>query len=439
MMPSYGVPIVQFDAPIPVTAAPCFDCPQPMHTAMQPHALPSLPSYYAPPPSPPFTVTIPTSSAPPAYNPAVVYPSQLATPMTLPAPRANQVYSSPAAGEADQLDHILQAVHHLEAAGLQADADRLRRECDDKVERLIACLKSSGAALPRLRPTPQQNAELNPAKEERPVVTAQMSILEIDLNKLDVLKLDTQDDTTAKLVNAFRSRPQGGSDAFPGNMQELECAIQSLAKQEVVEILSRPSIATCSGQAACLQIGQTQPQPAFTPWGLPCVEQCFIGTNVNVVPEVVDQDTVRMMVDVRCTKPGHPVSTCEMQTIVQAHCGEPVLLGGLSSSTNGKRIAELVAICPQIVKGDDLPPPLPVAAGCNDACEAGPCGETVQPASAQAAICLPPQACNNACASGGPCTCGDACACDGAVWWQLHLRFDGHAHQRDNRLAASVD
>ena len=110
-------------------------------------------------PSPPFAY--PTASAPSAYNPAVVYPSQLATPMTLPAPRANQVYSSPAAGEADQLDHILQAVHHLEAAGLQADADRLRRESDDKVERLIACLKSSGAALPRLRPTPQQNAELN--------------------------------------------------------------------------------------------------------------------------------------------------------------------------------------------------------------------------------------------------------------------------------------
>jgi Flp pilus assembly secretin CpaC len=405
MMPSYGVPIVQFDAPIPVAAAPCFDCPQPMHTAMQPHALPTLPSYYAPPPSPPFA--FPTASVPPAYNPGVVYPSQLATPMTLPATRANRAYSSPAEGEADQLDHILQAVHHLEAAGLQADADRLRRECDDKVERLIACLKSSGAALPRLRPTPQQNAELNPAKEERPVVTAQMNILEIDLNKLDAFKLDTQDDATAKLVNAFRSHPEGGSDAFPGNMKELERAIQSLAKQGVVEVLSRPSIATCSGQSACLQIGQTQPQPAFTAWGLPCVEQSFIGTNVNVVPEVVDQDTVRMMVDVRCTKPGHPVSTCEMQTIVQAHCGEPVLLGGLSSSTSGKRIAELVAICPQIVKGDDLPPPLPVATNSGYSCGAAPCGEVVQPSSMELEACPTAQACS------GACTCGSAAACGG--------------------------
>ena len=172
MMPSYGVPIVQFDYPIPVGAAPCFDCPQPIRTAMQPQGMPSLPSYYAPPPSTPFA--FPTVSAPPAYNPAVVYPSQLATTVTVPVARANPVYSSPAAGEADQLDHILQAVHHLEAAGLQADADRLRRECDDKVERLIACLKSNGsAATPHLRPTPQQSAENTAAKEHRPVVAAQ--------------------------------------------------------------------------------------------------------------------------------------------------------------------------------------------------------------------------------------------------------------------------
>ena len=130
----------------------------------------------------------------------------------------NLAYSSPAAGEADQLDHILQAVHHLEAAGLQADADRLRRECDDKVERLIASLKSSGAALPRLHPAPQLSAEANEANEHRPVVTAQIYMLDIDVNKLAALANNADANAVARFATANLAAPQqGGFETFKGD------------------------------------------------------------------------------------------------------------------------------------------------------------------------------------------------------------------------------
>ncbi len=413
MMPSYGVPIVQFDAPIPVAAAPCFDCPQPMHTAMQPHALPSLPSYYAPPPSPPFA--FPTASAPSAYNPAVVYPSQLATPMTLPAPRANQVYSSPAAGEADQLDHILQAVHHLEAAGLQADADRLRRECDDKVERLIACLKSNGAALPRLHPAPQQSAEANEANQHRPMVMAQMYMLDIDVNKLAALANNADANAVARFAKANLADPQqGGFETFKGDAAALKSAIESLQKRGVATIVSRPQIMTASGEEAELQIGQTVPHQGFTASGEPCIQEGFVGTCASVLPEVVDHDTVRMAIRWSVTENGSPTRNREVQTVVLSHSGDPVLISGLRTVAEGKTTCQLIAISPQIVKSDDMPPPLPVATNSGYSCEAAPCGEAVYPASAQTAVCPAPQACNNSCASGGPCTCEDASACDGA-------------------------
>ena len=139
MLPSCVPQSGPFDTSMPQVVAPCFECPPPMRTAMQPQPMYGAPSYYAPPPNPAlmlptmpvpappaysFTVPAPSMPSPgPAYNPSVVYPSRLAA---TPAPVTHSIYfSSPAAGEADHLAHILEAVHHLEAAGLQADADRL--------------------------------------------------------------------------------------------------------------------------------------------------------------------------------------------------------------------------------------------------------------------------------------------------------------------------
>ncbi len=218
-------------------------------------------------------------------------------------------FSSPAAGEADHLEHVMQAIHHLEAAGMQAEADRLRRESDDKVERLIECFKSNEAELSRLHQS-NANAKSESAKanERRPMVTAQLCMLDVDLNKLDALKFDSKNDAVAKFVKAFRSQPHGGFDSFDGDETDLKGAIDSLQKQAVVEVLSRPAIMTLSGEEARLQIGQSIPHPAFAASGELCIQQCFVGMSASVMPEVVDQNTVRMLVKVCCTEPGNPDS-----------------------------------------------------------------------------------------------------------------------------------
>jgi hypothetical protein len=106
-----------FDTSMPQVVAPCYECPPPTRTAMQPQPVYGAPSYYAPAPNPAFMLptmpvpappaysfAVPAPSAPSpgqAYNPSVVYPSRLAA---TPAPVTHSIYfSSPAAGEADHL------------------------------------------------------------------------------------------------------------------------------------------------------------------------------------------------------------------------------------------------------------------------------------------------------------------------------------------------
>ena len=239
------------------------------------------------------------------------------------------------------------------------------------------------------------------------MVTVQLCMLDIDLKRLDALKLDSKNDAIAKFVKAFD--PQGGFDSFEGDAAELRSAIDSLQKQGVVEVLSRPAIMTRSGEEAFLQIGQSIPQPSFAVTGEPCVQHYFVGMSASVMPEVVDQNTVRMLVKVCCSEPGAPNSMHELESIVLAHCGEPVFLSGLRTAANGKTIAKLIVICPQIVKNDDLPPPLPVAANSGYSCGPAPCGEAVQPASVNFEACPTSESSAGACKCGSSATCGGKC------------------------------
>lgn len=416
MMPSCMPQSGPFDTTMPLVATPCYQCPPPMQTAMQPHGMLGAPSYYAPPPSLPFGMETTTVPSPQVYtkyyNPAVVFPSQLAaTPTTVPAPRANPVYSSPAAGEADHLDHILQAVHHLEAAGLQADADRLRRECDDKVERLIECLKSNEAELSRLpQSASSAKAAGAQANDHRQMVIAQLYVLDVDVNKLTALKVDSKNNAITQFAKAYGSnRQQGSCQAFEGDATALASAIKSLQDRGIVDVLSRPQIMTLSGQEAVLQVGQSVPQPAMTATGQRCVQESFVGTRASVLPEVIDHENIRMVIDVCFSEPGDPRETHETQTIVQAHSGETVLLGGLCAATDGHARSKLIVICPEIVKSDDVPPP-PVAESCASSCTAGPCGEAVHPVSALLEACPTAKACSGTCPCDGACACDDACA-----------------------------
>lgn len=77
------------------------------------------------------------------------------------------------AGTTDQLDHMLQAIHHLEAAGLQAEADQLRSLCDAEMHEAINQLRSAEAGLLQLKEAVAADTSAIPANHPlQPVVTA---------------------------------------------------------------------------------------------------------------------------------------------------------------------------------------------------------------------------------------------------------------------------
>jgi hypothetical protein len=104
----------------------------------------------------------------PGYPPASFAPP--ATMYYVPAAPSSNAVAGTTAG---QLDHMLQAIHHLEAAGLQAEADRLRGLCDAQMHEAVNQLRSAEAELLQLRET--ATAETSAVKTNhplQPVVTA---------------------------------------------------------------------------------------------------------------------------------------------------------------------------------------------------------------------------------------------------------------------------
>jgi hypothetical protein len=165
---------------------PMYWTPQPIYSAsaVAPDSRFSMPVYGTAPPSIAFAPTYPApfSALPPAMcNPAIVYQSIVPAPLIQPASypptsgyEPGKIYSSSAANEADRLDHILQAIDHLEAAGMATEADQLRRQCDAQMRQVVSELKTAEAEITRLRQalaeTKNKAAAVNHPRQ--PVVTA---------------------------------------------------------------------------------------------------------------------------------------------------------------------------------------------------------------------------------------------------------------------------
>ncbi len=160
------------------TAAPCaalISYPSPAPNA-------AMAVYMAPIPAPAFAAAgfpapgMPAMAQPPCvpelgcsgYPPASFVPP--ATMYYVPAiPGSNSVTGT----TAGQLDHMLQAIHHLEAAGLQAEADRLRGLCDAQMHEAVNQLRSAEAELLQLRETATAETSAVRANHPlQPVVTA---------------------------------------------------------------------------------------------------------------------------------------------------------------------------------------------------------------------------------------------------------------------------
>ena len=223
----------------------------------QPFCLPGFsPAAMPPLPPPGYFVQVPTGymPPPPAYLP-------VATRLSFPSPSSNATYGgSPAcdaastcsgdcccqSGEcschagappclsdsctavsgADRLEHILEAAHHLEAAGLQADADQLRRRCDGDVKVLIHQLKSAESELAQLRresfntSTSMFDPNSGPGLSDVAAtltnknVKVHVQLLELNRTKMRDLGFDfTEISSLSKFVDARRKKALSTSSA----------------------------------------------------------------------------------------------------------------------------------------------------------------------------------------------------------------------------------
>lgn len=129
----------------------------------------------AAPPLPPSIITAPPFMPNVIYQPygpiACVPPAPVYCTSTTSSTMASN--TQPICSEADRLDHMLQAIQHLEAAGMKAEADQLRCECDAIVHEVAMQLKATETN--EVQCTHADAEKCRTAREnlpQRPVVTA---------------------------------------------------------------------------------------------------------------------------------------------------------------------------------------------------------------------------------------------------------------------------
>lgn len=129
----------------------------------------------AAPPMPPSIITAPPFMPNMVYQPcgpmAYMPPAPMYFTSTITSTMAT--HTQPICSEADRLDHMLQAIQHLEAAGMKVEADQLRCECDAIVHEVAVQLRA--AETNEVQCPHADNEKCRTAREnlpQHPVVTA---------------------------------------------------------------------------------------------------------------------------------------------------------------------------------------------------------------------------------------------------------------------------
>ncbi|MGD0518302.1 MAG: hypothetical protein ABSA26_12275 [Thermoguttaceae bacterium] len=177
----------------------------------------------------------------------------------------------------DKFAHLMQAAEHLEAAGLNDDAKRIRQMA---------------------------------AGEKSPIVLVQISAVEVSLTKLDKLGFDiskiTPGDSSSAAVKVLDASGQavllGHSSPFGGGSTSAMLkaddryfsVLKELIKDKIAKVITAPTIAAESGRTASIHIGGQIPMPSPQNSGNSLVEYKDYGTKIDVVPVVVDEETIHL-------------------------------------------------------------------------------------------------------------------------------------------------
>ena len=245
----------------------------------------------------------------------------------------------------DKINHLQQAAEHLEAAGLNEEAKKIRQMVDG---------------------------------EKTPTVIVQLSVVEVPLTKLDELGItlikevpngpsNTAKSAQVKSINKDSAGPIMGSRMLKESDRHLS-VLKALIKDNVARIITEPMIVTESGHKASLRLGgQSVPislKNDITQEDLKKLNTMLerfknLGTKIDVTPVVTDKETVRVSMKgifseldekngvsiAGATLPG--VKTREFSTTCDIKNGYVMVMTGLeqlANATSGEEEVEQVAL-----------------------------------------------------------------------------------------------
>jgi type II/III secretion system protein len=287
----------------------------------------------------------PYGGAPPVPRPLPAIPAPVAS-----QPAARPVCPKPVPATpptaTTRLEHLLEAAVHLEAAGETQQAQQVRGLVARERRALLGQLDNEKCEVQTQR------------------VLCHVRIIELSRSKLKKLGFDwttIEGDKAASLssehLSAARFNVVEGGPAFLG-------MLEALRKDKLARFLAEPTLVGASGQPVNFRSGSELPVTTGGGLGGPAGRSFFIGTQVDLVPLVIESDRLRLELRVAVTEPVEAndtnsgqqplpkVRTLRMNTGVEMKSGQTVVLSGWSRETaesDDETVEALILIMPEIV------------------------------------------------------------------------------------------
>ncbi len=270
----------------------------------------------------------PGPCTPGSYTPVPYTPAPYTT-----APLPPRPYTAVADGKStgNRLQHLIQAANHLEAAGESQQAQRLRQLADREIQTLLNRLATLQAEVARFRQ----------AAGGRQQVLVQVKLLEISRSRLRKLGF----------YSAKFSQPAGvGSDFHVfDDVKKLAAFLEALRQDGLIRVLAEPTLVTVSGRRATIHCGGEVPLPVARAPGAVSFEHRKLGTEVDLVPIVLEGGRVQIEIRVRHSELDPAlnvrhgdrtvlgVRTRQVDTGVEIQAGQTLVLGGLARARAVKK------------------------------------------------------------------------------------------------------
>ena len=291
---------------------------------------------------------------------------------------------NPAVSRTAKIEHLLKAAEHLEAAGLNDEAQKIRRQAEQEKAAAAGDIKALQEQIERLR-------ELTTGV---PQVLLHLHVLELSRTKLQAGGYDLSNGTLnrprslldAILEHGDRERANAAHPGYNGgagqshvldakSKDRLFAVLDALRRDGLAKVLAEPTMVTLSNRPVTFHSGGEFSMPAFQSNGLVNIEWRKYGTLADFQPVVLANGIVRLSCRVEVSELD-PAGNCEVagQTVpglrvrtalteADVRSGQTLAIDGLVQSRTAKKddaketceeVEMLILLTPEIV-GATLP------------------------------------------------------------------------------------